>query len=131
TTHRGVGGDHRPIPGFPLDDRKGCHSHSAGWPWWILFPTFFRHDSYRRFGALDVEFVRTQQYLGFAGDAYRVVGLWNSQPGSYVHSHLQHRWVVSVLLHCAWGMLWYGRHSRRDVESDADSNSNSNSPAAR
>ena len=37
--------------------------------WWILFQTFFRHDSHRRFGALDVEFERTQQYLGFAGDA--------------------------------------------------------------
>ena len=36
---------------------------------WILFQTFFRHDSHRRFGALDVEFERTQQYLGFAGDA--------------------------------------------------------------
>jgi hypothetical protein len=27
-----------------------------------------------------------------------------------------------VLLHPAWGMLRYGRHSRRDVESDADTN---------
>ena len=69
TTRRGVGGDHRPIPGFPPNDRKGCHGHSDGWPWWILFQTFFRHDSHRRFGALDVEFERTQQYLGLAGDA--------------------------------------------------------------
>ena len=27
--------------------------------WWILFHAFFRHDSHRRFGALDVEFDRT------------------------------------------------------------------------
>jgi hypothetical protein len=48
---------------------KGRHGHGDGWRWWVLFHTFFRHDSPRRFGALDVEFERTQQYLGFAGDA--------------------------------------------------------------
>ena len=72
-----------------------------------------------------MEFGRTQQYLGFAGDAYRVVGLWNSQPGSYFHAYVQHRWVVPVLLHCAWGMLWYGRHGYC-LEFDADSHANAN-----
>ena len=28
----------------------------------------------------------------------RTLGLWDSQPGSYIHSHLQHCGVVSVLL---------------------------------
>ena len=72
--------------------------------------TFVGHDSHGRYGGLDVELGRSQQYLGFPGDAGRVVGLWDSQPGSYFHAYVQHRWVVPVLLHCAWGMLWYGRH---------------------
>ena len=75
-----------------------------------------------------MEFERTQQYLGFAGDAYRVVGLWNSQPGSYFHAYVQHRWVVLVLLHSAWGMLWYGRHGyclEFDADSFADGHANS------
>ena len=58
-------------------------------------------------------------------------GLWDSgilnQGATFMHTF--NTLVVLVLLHSAWGMLWYGRHSRRDVESDADTNSPS--PAAR
>jgi hypothetical protein len=39
---------------------KGRHGHGDGWRWWVLFHTFFGHDSPRRFGTLDVEFGRTQ-----------------------------------------------------------------------
>jgi hypothetical protein len=54
-THRGVSGHYRSAPGFPPDRSKRGHGHGDGWQWWILFHTFFRDDSHRRYGALDVE----------------------------------------------------------------------------
>ena len=86
------------------------HSHGDGWQWRVRLYAFICDDSSRRHGAVDLELVRTQQYLGFARDAYRLVGLWDSQPGSFLHAHVQHRRVVLVLLHSARGMLRYERH---------------------
>ena len=54
------------------------------------------------------------------GRTQRTLGLRDSQPGSYVHSHLQHRGVVSVLLYAAWAMLRNDRHGDGD-ESDGAS----------
>ena len=47
-------------------------------------------------------------------------GLWNSQPGSYFHAHVQHRWVVLILPHSHGACCGMGRHGYC-LEFDADS----------
>ena len=54
---------------------------------------------------------------GISGRTQRTLGLRDSHPGSYVHSHFQHRGVVSVLLYAAWAML---RNDRQGDGGESD-----------
>ena len=58
--HLGSGDGYQFASGFIPGRCKGSHGHGDRWRWWVLFHTFFRHDSPRRFGTLDVELERTQ-----------------------------------------------------------------------
>jgi hypothetical protein len=94
------------------------HSHRDGWQRRVRLHAFIRDDSPRRYGTVDLELERSQQHFGYSRSPKRALGFWNSWPGRYVLPHLQHRWVVSVLLHPAWGLLQYGRNGQGD-ECDA------------
>ncbi len=47
---------------------------------------------------MDLELERSQHHFGYSVHTQRNMGLWDSQPGSYLLSHIQYCGVVSVFL---------------------------------
>ena len=131
-TRYGSSGDYHFASDFVLGRCRWRHSYGHGWQQLPLLHAFIGDDSPRRHSKVDLELDRSQQHLGYSGSPQWDLGFGNPFPGSHVHSHLQYCGVISVLLHSTWGMLRYGRHSRRHVECDAatDADANANPPSS-
>jgi len=81
-----------------------------------MFRASIGHDPSGRYRAVDLELQRPQQHLGYRVTQW-TLGLWDSQPGSYLLAHLQHGGVVSLLLYPAF-LFRNDRHGH-GVESNA------------
>lgn len=98
TTHCGIAADYRTASGFLPKPSKRDHCYGHSWQRLPLLLARIGNDSPRRYRPLDLERVRSQHHLGYAVHVQWNLGLWNSQPGLYVRSHLQHGRIVSLFL---------------------------------